>query len=168
MEIIQVYNYLVLPMVALSLIGFFGFVLGFIKIIAARLHNESYKVPYLSMGAFVVSMCFFIAAQRIVVSTLNRYTLNANVEINISPPIAVKNSDFFKSILSGLFQFKKKSGSYPTEAKWIVSICDSAQCIPIEVARDSRTKDLYWISYKTNGITLPLGYSTYPGELNEL
>ena len=159
MEMINIYNYLVWPMIAGSLFGFFGCVVGMIKIVASKIHNKSTKVPYLSLGALGVGICFFIASRVIMVNALNSYTLDSNIKTQVNPPIELKSDEFFKSIIGGLSQFKMQSGSHPTELKWAISICNSTSCIPIEVARDSRSENLYWVSYQTKDVTLPLGYS---------
>lgn len=168
MEIIKAYNLLVWPMIALSLFGFFGCAVGLIKVVASKLRNESAKVPYLSLVALGIGVSFIIASRVIVVSELDHYALDSNVEIQVNPPLKIKNDEFLKSIVSGLGQFKKQSGSHPTEVKWVISVCNATSCIPIEVARDSRSENLYWVSYKTNGVTLPLGYSRLTVGLNEI
>ena len=99
------------------------------------------------------------------ISAITQYAIDSDIQIEVRPPPTVDSSVFFKSIVSNLSRFKQ-SGSQPTDKIWMIYIFKDGSCIPIELARDSRDMNLYWVTYKPKGLGIPLGYSTLTGKLN--
>lgn len=155
-------------MVAVLIFGFFGCVAGIVKGVASKIGNKSVKAPYFSAAAFGVGLLFFVIADNMIISQLNKYAIDPKFEIQIKPSVSVDGRAFYRSILNGLSQYKWFSGSNPTESKWVISISRGDVCIPIEVARDSKESNLYWVAYKAKDVTLPLGFSTLNGKYNEI
>ena len=141
----------------MSLIAIAGFILCLISLVKAIRGQR--KIPYLSITALVVPIIVIFNSKHLIIYELERSSTDENINVLVTPDLEVDSRMLLRNILANLYQNKGKSGSHPTENKYLLKICQADKCFKIVAAQDSRESSIYWLSYEALVGNLPLGFT---------
>ena len=147
---------------ALFLIAIVGFVLCLVSLVKAIRGQR--KIPFFSIATLIVPVIVIFLSKHFIISELESSANDESTNVSTTPAVEYDAKVLLRNALSNLYQNKGKSGSHPTNKKYVFDICHADECFTAIAAQDSRDSSMYWLSYQAVIGSIPLGFTQITDE----